>query len=261
MYFKLVLEKSNFNWNFVPLTSKILKVKYNWLSRKYDDSYIEENKNLLYDWAYERNLKNIFYLSTYFNNSEKLMLWNSQNDNFQFDEIQLKMIQEFCYSDVKIDFSFEELLDQSNYETLLDFILIILDRALLWHDPDPSWKSDFYFILNNCFEKKKEINFENLKWEEEDYNIKGHYFVSEEEFTGTYYKFENLIQNMNDGKIIYDVRLLAKQTLETLRNSIIKSHEFYSSNLTKKDFDLKIDTIIEKEMHWSMSKLFKMNNK
>lgn len=264
MFTQIAFQYNKDNWDYLDIPVHKLK--------ELDDLSLiwflpEERK---YGWAHQDNIENLFRLCICFPNKEDVFHWLQENVNTELKHIHHTLIDLFCYPTITCPESLDEVINKTDDWKLIDFILRVLDRALLWNEPDPCYKSDFHCIVHSANEKKQKLSSKQLLTIEKP-KVKGVYLVSIDEYTHIFYKIENLIHGIEKGELYYDIKDLAKQAHQALLKSleIFFEHRLNTLDGIEWEKDLKygynaidemkcenkINTLIKKETDWCIHQL------
>jgi hypothetical protein len=164
----------------------------------------------------------------------------------------LKLISQFCYHPSQVEDNLDFLIDSSNDIALLNFTYLTLDRALLWFDPDPSWMSDFFYMLNEAQTIVARQDHRNLT-RVDHIDVQMAEYVSMEDYTHVYYRFHNICLQLQKGEIFFDLASIAKQANIALMNSINRFYEYKRSSLSEIQYDKKVDEIMKLESGWCIA--------
>jgi hypothetical protein len=244
MYFTASKIYNSSNWNYLTISDDILSCRYGWVNIYFPS---EDRK---FAWAHEHNMVRLFLLCRTFPSKGKALKWIEDHLVSDLMPIHLSLIDKFCYSENRILESIDELIDQTNDNDLLNFIQIALDRSLLWHTPEPCWPSSFMGILRCTDEKLKKATSRQLKWVDTP-EVEGVDFVSGENYTHVFYKFQNMINGIVKGELYYGIKDLSRQAHEVLLKSMELFFEQSNfSSLDEEAWERKLDEIANKETEW-----------
>lgn len=238
------------DWSYLNINQELLQSRYEWIN-----IYLPEVE-LKYPWAVRNDILRLFFLCISFESKSEVLSVLKDELNLSLNETHRELINFICYSSVHEKNNLDSIIEISDNQILLNFIYETLERALLWYIPDPSWKSDFYCILEVSKALIEQPILENLLLDE-SINPKGVQFNSVDEHTHVFYKFQDLCLQLESGRISYDLKTLAIQAHDALIQSIRLRLEFNISSLNEIRFDEKIDSIIVNETEWCTTRLMK----
>ncbi len=238
------------DWCYLNINQELLQGRYEWIN--IDLPEVE----LKYPWAVRNDILRLFFLCISFESKSEVLSVLKDELNLSLNETHMELINFMCYSSSHEKNNLDSIIEISDNQILLNFIYETLERALLWYIPDPSWGSDFYYILEVSKALIERPILENLLLDE-SIKAKGVEFNSIDEHTHVFYKFQDLCLQLESGRISYDIKTLAIQAHGALIQSIRLRLEFNISSLNEIRFDEKVDSIIEKETQWCISILRK----
>ncbi len=252
MYCKASAIYTSSNWHYLDISDEILKSRYAWVTI----SFLGEARK--FPWAHEYNMIRFFLLCRTFPSKKQALRWIEHHLVNDIKPIHLSLMNVFCYSENKILESIDELIDQTDDKDLLDFIQLVLDRALLWNRPEPCWPSYFMGILSCIDERVNKATNRQLKWINNP-EVEGVDFVSGESYTHVFYKFENLINGIEKGELYYDIKDLSRQAYDVLLKSmeLFFEHGYLSSFLSEEAWERKLHEIAMKETDWCKAQIQK----
>jgi hypothetical protein len=238
------------NWTFLEVEKDIFKKRYNWVRLL---PFEIEKK---YPWAVSRDIRNLFYLCVSYNSLED---FNNENQKWtkakQLTEIHTQLIHSFCYSNEKSDQNLDQLIDESNTNSLLYLTFNMLERSLLWCNPEHTWPGDFNYILRKIKPIIERFSEETDLTSTNELTLKGAYFASTEEYTHVFYKFQVVCEQIQNGYLYSELKIIAKQAHEALIKAIQFGFEYFISFVDEHTYQRKIDEIIAKETRWATAQL------
>ncbi len=240
---QLLKEYKNQNWAYLNIDEKILRDRYDWIKMSFPPIDMNE------PWAIMNDINRLFHLCITCNSRKDVLNWIEANLEVNLNKIHREMIDSFCYGKDLTDNDLDFLIEESDDLSLLDFIHSTLERAMLWYDPEPCWSSDFFYFLTagksviDKLDKAELISTEALK-------TKGENFVSIDEHTHVFYKFQNICLQLEEKKIYSEMKTIAKQSHVALLKSINLFFEHRISTLDEIGFERKLDDIMNKETLW-----------
>jgi hypothetical protein len=233
-------------WDYLNINEIFLRDHHEWININFP------LVDLNYPWAIRNDIQRLFHLCISFKSKNEVLDWINNNLDIKPNEVHLGLIDSFCYSKVITNNKLDMAIDKSDDFLLLNFIHSILERALLWYDPEPCWPSDFFYILRigksiiNQSNKTELVSTESLK-------TKGVDLVSTDEHTHVFYKFQNICSQLQENKIYSDIKTIAKQSHSALLKSVNLFLEHRISTLDEIRFEKKLDSIMEMETLWCKS--------
>lgn len=254
MYTLLSEKYNNSNWDYLNITNEIIDSRYGWVNISLP------NTDRKFPWAHEYDMIKLFLVSRTFLSKVEAQNWLERNLTTSLLPVHISLLKVFCYSELEITQSIDELIDNSDNSELLDFIEIVLERSLLWNDPDPCWPGDFKRRVRITNEKRNNLSFLRLT-KVDNPKIQGADFVSVADYTHVFYKFENLINGIEKGELYYSIKDLAKQVHDALLKSIILFFEYRISSLEDAEWERKLNQISIKETGWCRSQLINVRRK
>jgi len=233
------------NWQFLDIQKETLAKRYSWIS----SPMIEINK--IQPWAVRNDIGQLFYLCVSYESIHEFSEAHSElltGENI--NQIQLQLIHNFCYSKEENHQDLDILIERCTNEKLLHFIYAVLDRGLLWYNPEPCWPSELRYILRNGKAIiESSINQGNLS-PVTTLELKGVDLVTTDAHTHVYYKFQVICEQLQHGKIYTDLKTIAKQAHMALMQSIQLQFEYRITGVDQITFEQKIDHICHKETIW-----------
>jgi hypothetical protein len=220
---------------------------------------IHFDDNSKFPWAVETELNKLFQFCVSFDSSEQCLYFIKNHLNIDLDIIHKELISEFCYKTTLIDEKIDELIEKTDRIELLKLSVVTLDRSLAWNVPSPSWISDFHTIMNNCL-NLIEKHLSEVNSITNELSIVGHDFETNESYTHSFYRMENVCKLLEQGYLYDDMTTIAKQTVLTLEESIRIFHGNKYSTLSDDDFEKKIEERVSKEIQWCKQKLTHLTN-
>jgi len=230
-------------WTYLNIDEKVLRSRYKWVKINFPEV------NLNYPWAIRNDIQRLFHLCISYQSKEDVLNWIKTNSKMNLNQIHLKMVDSFCYSKDQSNNHIDSLIDKSEIFYLLNFIHSTLERALLWYNPEPCWPSDFFHILTTGKSIIDKTNSPELIITK-SLPTKGVDFVSTDEHTHIFYKFQNIYLQLNENKIYSEIRTIAKQSHSALLKSISLFLEGRISSLDEIKFERKLDELMNKETQW-----------
>lgn len=235
------------DWTFMNIRNEIFKARFPWFVVSFSD---DSN----FPWAVRTDIERLFQLCISFRSIDDCSGYIKTELNTNINTVHRRLISEFCYQINLIDESLDDLIDSIKGIQLIQFIISVLERSLLWNDPDPSWPSDFYSILffaNDTVRRNEKIPNDNI----DKLEMIGTEYVSEKGYSHVFYKLESVCFHLQKGQLYDDMNTLAKQTHVVLIDSIRIFHEYKYSSLSENDFEKYIDSRIVQETEWCKHKL------
>lgn len=169
----------------------------------------------------------------------------------------LELIGTFCYPERHIAESIDELIENADHFHLLHFIYAVLDRSLLWFQPESCWPGDFRRILWKISSQLPPKRTMTLKMFEQP-EVEGMYIVSHQHYTHVFYKFQNLVTGIEKGELYYNLKDLAKQAHEALIQSMLLLFSEKGTSLDEISWERKMSEIITHETNWCKDQLLKI---
>jgi hypothetical protein len=244
MYSRLSRAYTNLNWNYLDISNKAINHRYDWVYLSWANAL-----NKKYPWTHEYDMVRLFTLCRTFSSKQEAQMWMTDNLKQELKPIHLYLMDIFCYSEIEIKEPIDSLIGKADEIELFNFILVVLDRALLWHNPEPCWPSYFKWLLIDASDKLKKGIKMPLTWVEEP-KIEGIELVSCEDHIHVFYKFRNLINGVIEGALYYDIKYLAKQAHEVLLKSMNLYFDNRYSPLSEENWECKLKEIEMKETDW-----------
>jgi hypothetical protein len=248
MYTQFSEKFNHSSWDYLDIPEWMIDRRYHWVSIH------QPNDNRKYPWAHEYDMVRLFLLCRTFRSKAEALPWITTHLGRQLTSYHLDLVDAFCYSEIKVQESIEDLIENSESPDLLPYIQSVFDRCLLWYDPVSSWPSVFKGILNATFGKMRMTNEPILK-QTETITFKGVDLESIDEYTHVFYKIGHLFDGIGNGELYYDLKDLAKQTYGALICSILLMFADKPTTLDDFSWERTMTDILEKETHWCKVKL------
>lgn len=233
----------NTTWHYLDIPPKAIKERFNWVNLKFLN--IKKTRH----GAHEYDIRKLFIVTTSFTNKEQVIEWVTINSPSKLNSTHFQLIDEFCYTENKTTETLDELIEKTHDRSLLHFILHVIDRSLLWHNPEPTWPSELERMIaksSDFLETEFELPTGKLAIPE----IEGVDHLSNYPHTYSYYKFQNLINGIKEGKLYYDINVLSKQAHESLLATMSIYFNSFDSPLDERDWQKKMVEWQDKETNW-----------
>jgi hypothetical protein len=234
------------NWTFLNIEKDVFKKRYAWVRLL----PVAENKK--YPWAVSKDIRNLFYLCVSYDSLED---FNKENQTWTttklLTEIHSRLIHSFCYPNEESNQNLDQLINVSDTSALLNLTFNMLERSLLWCNPEPSWPKDFDYILLKIKPIIERFSEETNFIQTNELKLKGVYQVSIEEYTHVFYKFQVACEQIQNGYLYSELKTIAKQAYGALVQSIQLCFEYLISYVDEQTYQRKIDEIIAKETVWA----------
>lgn len=251
MYTKISGKYNNLNWDYLEISDMIINTRYDWVFISFPAT------DRKFPWAHEYDIIRLFIITTTFRSDVEALSWIKCNLTTKMLPVHFELIDSFCYSEIEVSESIDELIVKADNFDLLDFIHRVLDRSLLWYNPESSWPGDFKIILWDTSTNLKQDTNIRLKWVDRP-EVEGVHFVSAEVYTHVFYKFQNLMKGIEKGEIYYNIKDLAKQAHEVLVKSMLLFFSKKVSSLDDINWERKMTEITKKEIDWCKTQLQKI---
>ncbi|BDD05728.1 hypothetical protein [Aureibacter tunicatorum] len=259
MYSTISESFNNTNWNYLRITDELINSRYKWVNVSLP---IVDNEH---SWAHEHNIIRLFIISRTFLSKEDAVIWMKTKSIYNLDAIHLSLLDHYCCPKINIQDDIDSLIDKANNKSLLIFIQLVLDRSLLWYDPESGlgWTGCFQEILRISSKKLQRKSMQEVS-RSGNLEIEGVDFVSLEDYTHVFYKFKNLINGLERGEVYYDIQVLSKQ----VHGALLKSMQLFFEDsyychilLPEIDWERKLNEIIIQETDWCKFQLSRLFNK
>lgn len=237
------------DWEYINIDYDLIHQQFNWIRISHKLS------NHIYPGSHQTDIQKLFLLCICFKHKTDFIKWSQKNLDYNFNTTQLRLVDLFCYSSNKSAISIEEKINHSHNETLLHFILLVLDRALIWYDPSYSYPSELKSIIKIASQKLFGLKTHDLRQRKKPNFISNSLNVIDTYNIGAFLKFETLINEIPDKEISYDIKVLAYQAHETLLNSINDFLGTVYSPLCEIDFEQQLENLKLRESNWCFSLL------
>ncbi len=175
-------------------------------------------------WSFRDELFLLILLSTTFSDKTQMIAWLKEHFEVQLSkrqQIWLKWIFpiENTYP------SLEDQIKQASDEQLYQFTFDVLERLLLWDDPDPSWFSVYFSLVGDARElykgwKEKEY-LNNKPFNKLEYFGRYYYWSPPNAMFICYRIYEQCANLYNQEAVVFDIKTLSLQAYAGLLHAIV----------------------------------------
>lgn len=249
MYTEAANRYNHLNWEYLEISDDAMKSTYDWITISFP-----KNADRKFPWAHEYDMTRLFLLCTTFTSSKEAKKWILDNVKKDLSPVHLSLIDSFCYSQVEIPESIDQLILNTDDDDLLYFILKVLERSLLWYNPESSWPGDFGRVMKVASKKLKNKTSMPLNYVDKP-DVEGVDYASIESYTHVFYKFQNLVNGIEKGEIYYNIKDLSKQVHDALLLAMLSFFEPKFSSLNEERWERMMDEIAAKETDWCKAQI------
>lgn len=254
MVSKIERTYSKDNWSFIDIQDHIFFDHFS--SRKSIFSSVYKK----YSFAVRRDILRLFHLCVSFDSRKEVLDWFRNQEAYDLNEIHLDLIDLFSYPEETIQADLDKLINESEPFILLDFICLVLDRALQWYEPSPSWPSDFTYILKAAKEVVDQSRTIKLK-ETGELPFHGVDLATYDLNSHLYYKLGNVCALLREELLYNNLKTMAIQAHLTLIAYMNIFFNYYASvEIDEVSFEREIENMIAKETQWCLSVLQDLKN-
>jgi len=243
-------------WQFFGFSQhkQLIRERLNWMS--FDYLSIPPHKHV---WAIRDEICLLLLLSTNYSTKDELIKWIRTHINAKLNTRQLALI-EWAFPLKHKNESLEKLIQQATEQQLFYFTFEVLERLLLWDDPEYSWFSSYFSLVGKSREiyenslKPIGINEQKEKIDASQHFGKYYYLNPPIEMFIVYRVYEHCTKLHNNEPLTFDIKTLSLQAYHGLLRAVVYFLK-YHTRLSERALEQKYLSLQSLETQWCKGRL------